>query len=40
MKTIAAIAALFALNAAAQTPAGWQLVKDRKQLCQFAVPPG
>jgi hypothetical protein len=40
MKVIAALFALCAVQAYAQTPAGWQVVKDRKQLCQVAVPPG
>ena len=29
-----------ALGAFAQTPAGWQTMKDRKQLCQISVPAG
>jgi len=29
-----------ALAAFAQTPAGWQTMKDRKQLCQISVPAG
>jgi hypothetical protein len=40
MKLIAAAIALFAFHAAAQNPAGWQVVKDRSQHCQIAVPPG
>ncbi len=40
MKLIVGIIALWALSAAAQTPAGWQVAKDRKQLCQLSVPAG
>ena len=40
MKLLAGFALLFLLTAQAQTPAGWQLMKDKKQLCQMAVPPG
>ena len=38
MKVIAAFA-LFTLSAAAQD-SGWQVLKDRKQLCQISVPGG
>jgi hypothetical protein len=36
---VAGIGACLALTAAAQNPAGWQVLKDRKQMCQIAVPP-
>jgi hypothetical protein len=39
MKPIAAIIVLFAVHTSAQAPAGWQVMKDRKQQCQIAVPP-
>jgi hypothetical protein len=45
MKLIASIAVVFVIvmstpQAQGQNPAGWQVVKERKQLCQIAVPPG
>ena len=40
MKLIALTFVTFALTAAAQTPADWQVMKDKKQLCQISVPPG
>ena len=40
MKLFAGLALLFSLSALAQIPANWQLMKDKKQLCQMAVPPG
>jgi hypothetical protein len=40
MKLFAAIIVLLPLAVSAQTPAGWQLMKDKKQTCQMAVPPG
>ena len=40
MKLFAGLALLFSLSALAQIPASWQLMKDKKQLCQMAVPPG
>src|SRR5215471_15601431 len=38
MKVIVSIF-VFALAASAQNPAGWQVLKDRKGLCQMAAPP-
>jgi hypothetical protein len=38
MRLIAALVLLFAIHAPAQTPAGWQVMKDRKQICQIALP--
>jgi hypothetical protein len=40
MKTLAILIVTFALSAVAQTPAGWQVMKDKKQLCQISVPAG
>ena len=40
MKLLAGFGLLFSVSALAQTPVGWQLMKDKKQLCQIAVPPG
>jgi hypothetical protein len=40
MKLIPIMIVTFALTAAAQTPAGWEVLKDKKQLCQIAVPSG
>jgi hypothetical protein len=43
MKLIAALFTLstpFAIHATAQATAGWQVLKDRKQLCQISVPAG
>jgi hypothetical protein len=40
MKLVAANIMLLVVNGAAQTPAGWQVMKDKKQLCQIAVPAG
>jgi hypothetical protein len=40
MKLIVITTMAFALTAAAQTPAGWQVMKDKKQLCQISVPAG
>ncbi len=37
---VIAFATLAAIEASAQTPDGWQVMKDRKQQCQIAVPPG
>jgi len=31
---------LYAIHADAQSPSGWQVLKDRKQACQIAVPTG
>jgi len=39
MKILIAILPLVAFTAAAQD-AGWQVLKDRRQLCQISVPPG
>ena len=36
--TVAAL--LLSAAAQAQSPAGWQVMKDRKQQCKIAVPPG
>ena len=39
MKALAPVFVLIAFGAAAQdAPAGWKIVKDRKQTCQMAVP--
>jgi hypothetical protein len=40
MKLFVTIMALAAFTASAQSPAGWQTAKDRKQLCQMNVPAG
>jgi hypothetical protein len=43
MRTFAALVGFItfaAIDAAAQTPADWQVMKDRKQQCQMAAPPG
>ena len=40
MKLIALTFLTFAAIAAAQTPADWQVMKDKKQLCQISVPAG
>ena len=40
LMVLAATASFLSLSVSAQTPAGWQLMKDKKQQCQMAVPPG
>lgn len=40
MKLFTACFVLFHVSAFAQTPAGWQVMKDKKGQCQMAVPPG
>ena len=39
MKLFTACLALCSASVFAQTPAGWQVMKDRKGQCQMAVPP-
>ena len=40
MNSLAVLWLSISIAALAETPAGWQLMKDRKSQCQMSVPPG
>lgn len=40
MKLFVSVFVMTACSAVAQTPAGWQVMKEKKQLCQISVPAG
>jgi hypothetical protein len=40
MKIVVGLIVMLAFHATGQTPAGWQVMKDRKQLCQISTPAG